>query len=323
MLRYHDRVYGEVVLDDPGVLGIIATPTFQRLKGVRQAGPSVLAFPFKTVTRYEHSLGVHHLLTLLGASRRERIAGLLHDISHTAFSHAVDFLHHTEEQAHHESIKPRFLHRPDLAAAIRAAGFEPDDFVDDTIFPLLEQPLPKLCADRVDYFLRDSLACGVTRPEEAARDLMHLTVHNGLLAMTDPDVARDVAARFAIMNRNWWAGPIEAFIYNEFAEVLRRGLDLGAINDDDLHGEDDPALAKLRNSGDPEILRRLDRVAQPSPDEVAAYLPRITPKMRWLDPPVILDNQLVPLSCHPAGRPRLATTTAAPRSRPTVRTHNA
>src|SRR5689334_21462575 len=115
--RWTDRVYSDVAMDDPDILALIACPTFQRLKGIRQAGPSAFAFPFKTVTRYEHSLGVYLLLDRLGADRRERVAGLLHYLSHTAFSHAVDFLFTSEEQDHHESLKPVFLGRPDIAAA--------------------------------------------------------------------------------------------------------------------------------------------------------------------------------------------------------------
>src|SRR4051812_32095315 len=134
-MRWNDRVYGEVAIDDPGILALIATPTFQRLAGIRQAGPSALAFPFKTVTRFEHSVGVYLLLRRLDAGRKEQVAGLLHDVSHTAFSHAIDFLVDSEEQDHHEGLKPKFLNRPDLAAAIAVLGLRPDDFFDDSVYP--------------------------------------------------------------------------------------------------------------------------------------------------------------------------------------------
>src|SRR5262249_1962357 len=130
-MHWTDRVYGEVSIDDPDLLALIACPTFQRLQGIRQAGPSAFAFPFKTVTRYEHSLGVHLLLRRLGAGRREQVAGLLHDISHTAFSHAVDFIVSSREQDHHEELKPEFLERPDVVAALETLGFRPEEFFDD------------------------------------------------------------------------------------------------------------------------------------------------------------------------------------------------
>ena len=170
-MHLHDRVYGRISVDDAGILDLIGCPTFQRLKGVMQAGPSSLAFPFKDVTRYEHSLGVFVLLRRLRAPRREQVAGLLHDISHTAFSHAVDFVFTSEEQDHHEHLKPLMLDRPDLARALAGLGYTPREFYDDSIYPLLEQPIPWLCADRLDYFLRDGLACGVVRADFVQRVL--------------------------------------------------------------------------------------------------------------------------------------------------------
>ena len=64
-MRWRDRVYGSVSIEDSKILDLISCATFERLKGVRQAGPSALAFQFKDVTRYEHSLGVFILLRRL------------------------------------------------------------------------------------------------------------------------------------------------------------------------------------------------------------------------------------------------------------------
>lgn len=302
-MRWDDRVYGASTIDDPRVLALIAGPTFQRLQGIRQAGPSAFAFPFKTVTRFEHSLGVYLLLGRLGAGARERVAGLLHDISHTAFSHAVDFLVPSEEQDHHETLKPEFLHRPDLAAAIRALGYEPEEFVDDSIYPLLERPLPWLCADRIDYFCRDSLACGVTTPEPVRRFLDDLVVVDGTIALTDLDVAREVVDAFATMNRDWWASRDEAFIYNEFADALREGFRLRALGRADLLADDAHVLGRLRDARSPLIDAKLDAIRHYRPDRLNGFVPRVIPKTRWLDPPMLVDGALVPFSRLAAARP--------------------
>ena len=295
-MRWLDRVYGEVSIDDPGLRALIACPTFQRLREIRQAGPSAIAFPFKNVTRFEHSLGVYQLLRMLGAERREQVAGLLHDLSHTAFSHAVDFLYASEEQNHHEGLKPEFLRRPDIASAIAAIGFEVSEFDDDSIYPLLERPLPWLCADRLDYFLRDGLACGVMNSDVTARILEKVEVVDDTIAFTDATIAREATERFAIMNREWWASPTEAYVYNEFARALRRGLDLGVIDDEDLLSTDDQVLGRLRSSGDPEIREQLRRIECFDPDRIGGYVPRIIPKLRWLDPPVKTGDHVKLLS---------------------------
>jgi HD superfamily phosphohydrolase len=308
-MRWHDRVYGEVAIEDPGILDLIGCPSFQRLKGVRQAGPSALAFPFKNVTRFEHSLGAFILLRRLGADRREQVAGLLHDISHTAFSHAVDFVFSSEEQDHHEQLKPLMLDRPDIAAALVHLGYAPREFYDDSIYPLLEQPLPWLCADRLDYFLRDGLACGVVSPAAAGNILGHLTVLDRRIVFTDTAVARQAAELFAAMNRDWWAGPTEAYIYNEFAEALHEAMRLGVLHLDDLLTEDDHVLAQLEASGSPLIAAKLEAIRHFRPESLIGYQPRIIPKERWLDPPVQTDQTFERLSVLegrvlPARQPR-------------------
>jgi hypothetical protein len=295
-MRWNDRVYGEVQVDDPGVLALIACPTFQRLKGIKQAGPSAFAFPFKTVTRYEHSLGVYLLLGRLGAGRREQVAGLVHDISHTAFSHAVDFVFSSEEQDHHEELKPVFLERPDVVRALAALGFTPRDFYDDSIYPLLERPLPWLCADRLDYFLRDGLACGVVSPQAAARILGHTGVADGTIVFNDVGEAREAAALFDEMNRDWWASPTEGYIYNEFADALREGFRLGALRKTDLYEDDAHVLERLHDARSPLIEEKLGHIVHFTPERVVGFVPRVVPKRRWLDPPVKVGARVKRLS---------------------------
>lgn len=87
----NDEIYGEyeveAVLQD-----LIQSKPVQRLKGIHQGGASYLVNPKWNVTRYEHSMGVMLLIRRLGGSIEEQIAGLLHDVSHTAFSHVIDFV---------------------------------------------------------------------------------------------------------------------------------------------------------------------------------------------------------------------------------------
>jgi uncharacterized protein len=295
-MRWNDRVYGEVTIDDPRLLALIAGPTFQRLRGIRQAGPSAFAFPFKTVTRYEHSMGVHLLLRSLGADLREQVAGLLHDLSHTAFSHAVDFVFASEEQNYHEQLKDEFLHRDDIVAGLRLLGFSPEDFADDSVYPLLERPIPWLCADRVDYFFRDGLACGVLTPEEVTVALAHLAPIDRTIVVTDLAVARAMVAKYAVMNRDWWSGPMEAFIYNEFADALRDAFHLGVLHEEDLLADDAHVLARLQASSSPLIAEKLDHVLNFRSERVASYVARIIPKVRWLDPPVLVGSTVKRLS---------------------------
>jgi uncharacterized protein len=295
-MQWQDRVYGDSTIEDPGILELMGCPTFQRLKGVRQAGPSALAFKFKDVTRFEHSVGVFLLLRRLGADPREQLAGLVHDISHTAFSHAVDFVISSDEQDHHEQLKPLMLGRPDIAAALRRLGHSPKEFYDDSVYPLLERPIPWLCADRLDYFLRDGITCGVVEPAFAWRVLNHVTVIDATIVLTSVDVARQAVSLFETLNREWWASPTEGFIYNEFADALREGLRIGVLRLDDLMTEDELVLKQLDESGNALIAEKLATIRDFRHESVNGYRPRIAPKVRWLDPPVLIDGKITRFS---------------------------
>jgi len=87
---------------------VIDTPEFQRLRGVRQLGPTMFVFPGATHTRFEHSLGVYSLslrylekLLIFPDFRKlcdpiensiklMVLSALLHDIGHYPYSHWVE-----------------------------------------------------------------------------------------------------------------------------------------------------------------------------------------------------------------------------------------
>ena len=63
----------------------------QRLKDIDMGGYSTAFHPGVCFSRFEHSLGVCFLLKLANASLEEQIHGLIHDVNHTVFSHAIDY----------------------------------------------------------------------------------------------------------------------------------------------------------------------------------------------------------------------------------------
>ena len=116
------------------------------------------------------------------------------------------------------------------------------------------------------------------------------------IVLTDVAVAREATTLFATMNRDWWASPVEAFIYNEFADALREGLRLGAIERDDLLTQDVLVLDKLNAAGSRKIARKLELIRHLDAEFIRRYVPRIVPKERWLDPPVLIKGEVQQIS---------------------------
>src|SRR5258708_1542755 len=77
---------------------IVATPIFQHLRGIRQLAFANLVYPGALHTRFEHTLGVFHITSLLcdvfkfnsEDTALVRLSALLHDLGHGPFSHVSE-----------------------------------------------------------------------------------------------------------------------------------------------------------------------------------------------------------------------------------------
>ena len=104
--RVLDSVHGYITIPEELCDNVIDTPFFQRLRRIEQTSCRVL-FPSARHDRFIHSLGVYHLgAKIVGAINRNcegalpknyeyieknyLIACLLHDVSHTPFSHTFE-----------------------------------------------------------------------------------------------------------------------------------------------------------------------------------------------------------------------------------------
>lgn len=151
-----DRIYGITKIDSPVLIELIRSKPVQRLKKISQFGVPDEFYHLKNYSRYEHSLGVMLLLKQLGASEEEQIAGLLHDVSHTAFSHVVDWVIGTGHVEDYQDTQHKdVIASSKITNILKRYGYNPHKIADYHHFPLLERELPIVCADRADYSLRE------------------------------------------------------------------------------------------------------------------------------------------------------------------------
>jgi HD superfamily phosphohydrolase len=196
---------------------LIDHPAFQRLRSVRQLGPTHLVYPGAVHTRFEHSLGVYdmtvrYLRALLeGGQARDileredviciLLASLLHDIGHYPFAHSLEAVHvEGQDTPRHEDLAGRIIRGeqqaldrglPSLASMIESE-FDVDA---EAVIRLIvrkphehRKPSRRLAAsilssgidaDKADYLERDSVHMGVPygRNYDRGRFLHSLCVH--------------------------------------------------------------------------------------------------------------------------------------------------
>jgi HD superfamily phosphohydrolase len=296
---YIDRIYGRVNIEEGVLLDLISSAALERLHGVMQHGISGLIGVTRGTTRFEHSLGVMILTRNLGASLAEQIAALLHDVSHTAFSHVIDYVFNDhDEQAYHEEHKEAFIGRSDLPAILLRRGFDWRDFVLEERFTLLEQPPPAICADRLDYFLRDALDLGLAKWRDVENTLAHLVVHQDRIVSDDLENARWMGYTFIKADQASWANFREVGLYELTADSIRYALEHEILSEDDLWETDEAVWSKLHTSGDPELGEKLRLISPRTRFEWDEENPdfNVSTKLRSIDPDILVDGELYPLS---------------------------
>ncbi|WP_406670969.1 HD domain-containing protein [Methanolobus sp. ZRKC4] len=196
-LIIHDPVHKTIILDEFEQM-LLSTKHVQRLRHIQQLGLVDHVYPGANHTRFEHSIGTMHMASVIGQSlsledediRKIRLAGLLHDVGHSAFSHAVEnvlkrnpllqpviegkkFIKH---EAFSKDIISRLLPQDNYIAQYVESEFgtDPFQFFDEISKiatgdaqsiskPYLAQIIAgDVDADRIDFLLRDSYHTGVS-----------------------------------------------------------------------------------------------------------------------------------------------------------------
>jgi HD superfamily phosphohydrolase len=301
-----DPLYGSFEITEPVLLDVLRATAVQRLRTVLQHGITGLIGITNPTTRFDHSVGVMLLIRKLGAAAcpapvllKEQVAALLHDVSHTAFSHVIDYVFGDHDgQGYHEQQKEAYISRSDLPSVLSRHGYAWRDFLCEEDFPLLEQAAPALCADRLDYFLRDARDLRLATEAEVQSALASLVVHAGCLVATDLEAARWMAYTFIAADEASWANFREVGLYELAARAIRLGLEIGALAEADLWRGDAEAWAKLQANPDPRLQAAVKLVSPATEFEWDAHQPTflVSTKLRTIDPPVLLNGSVRPLS---------------------------
>ncbi len=298
-MRCPDSIYGEVDVEEPVLIDLMQSSAMLRLRGVLQHGITALIGITQPVTRFDHSVGVMLLVRRLGGSLEEQIAALLHDVSHTAFSHVIDYVvdgHNS--QSYHEEWKEAHLLNSDVPEVLARHSYDWRDFLHEENYALLEQPAPRLCADRLDYFLRDSRDLGLSTLDQVRRVLDHLVVHDSRIGVVGIEVARWLAYTFVAADRASWANVREVGLYEITARAIRTALQIGAITADDFWGTDQLLWRKLHAIDHAEVRQQLALISPATRFEWDEANPtfRVSTKLRTIDPDALAGGRFQPLS---------------------------
>lgn len=157
--KYHNLLCDEI----PAFLNeYIKCPSLQRLKGISLfCGVDYCGlFHVKQYySRLDHSIGVALILWKFTRDKRVTLAGLLHDVSTPVFSHAIDFMYkdYEKQEKTEEKNARMILQDTKLCALLKRDGIDVKDVLDYKMYPLADNEVPQLSADRLEYMYSTGL----------------------------------------------------------------------------------------------------------------------------------------------------------------------
>lgn len=196
----NDPVYGFISVHNEILLTLIDHPYFQRLRHISQMGLAQLVYPGARHTRFHHALGVMHLMQEAVKTLRDKgvditedeglglsIAGLLHDVGHGPFSHALE---HALFPVPHEQISLLLMRRMQEQYPCRALEIAIEIFNRSYHRRFLCSLVSgQLDLDRADYLLRDSFYTGVVEGAIGSDRIIKLmNVHDDELVIEEKGI---------------------------------------------------------------------------------------------------------------------------------------
>lgn len=288
---YEDLIHGRVEISEPVILDLINCSAIQRLKKIDQAGYSEPYFPNTKHNRFEHSMGDYLLLKKYEASIEEQISGLIHDVSHSAFSHCIDYVLDAGSQTTHDyqdSIFNDFVYKTEIPEILKKYNFNVEFVLDEKNFPLQERDLPDLCADRIDYSLRTSIIFKESSKADVSVILNNLIIQDKHWIFENFEIAKKYAELFLRMNNKYYSGILSGVMFLTVGDYLRYAIINGYINEEDLYSTDDALLAKIepfraRDMHLEMLFNRMDRKIGFESDS-SDYYSKVSCKSRVVDP---------------------------------------
>ena len=233
------------------------------------------------------------LLKKLGAGLNEQIAGLLHDVSHKAFSHIVDWvIGDPTKEDYQDTIHEEIIKNSEIPKILDKYFLDYKLVSNLTNFSLLEREAPSLCADRIDYCLRELKNEG----ENIDEFISSLRNKNGQLFFVDVNFANKFALKYAELQKFHWAGNEARARYFILAEVLKYAIEKKIISKLDLDETDDFVIKKLINAKDDFIFKNLNLLENGFVIDQSEEGILLLKKFRYIDPEVFIKGGVKKLS---------------------------
>ncbi|MCD0489718.1 hypothetical protein LPB86_15860 [Pedobacter sp. MC2016-14] len=115
-------------------------------------------------------------------------------------------------------------------------------------FLILEQPMPLLCSDRLDYTLRDAVHSGLINKLQAKNFLPFIKLQEDRIVVTDLAQAEWINQLYKRLNNELYNAPLHVYANQQLAKLIVALLKSGTLHETELLKDDKFLLNKIRST---------------------------------------------------------------------------
>lgn len=234
--------------DNPDfLLPFFESPIIKRLADISQScGTEYCKYYNDRVgySRLDHSLWVAMIIWNFTKDKKQTIAGFFHDISHTVFSHAWDFLlwDAINQESSEQNTTKMLQEDTIIMQELNKLGIKIEEVDDYSLYTIAENNSPKLSADRLEYTLANMYVIWHENLEliKSIYDDIVILDHkswdwNKELWFKNLDKAK-ILGEFSIKNCEWVYSSYESVSAISFiGEIFKQAIDEQLITHNDLY----------------------------------------------------------------------------------------
>ena len=222
----------------------IALPIMQRLQGIGLLCGSDWTKLFNNrfyYSRLDHSKGVALIIWHFTHDKAQTLAGLFHDISTPVFSHVSDFRKGDAlTQTATEAPTARIIREnKELGRLLAEDGLTAEEVEDYHIYPVADNEIPQLSADRLEYMFRSGMALNYCwRLEEIRKiydDLKILRGQDGVeeLGFKSVELAELYCEKFCLIGHILQLNE-DKLTLHMLGQIMNLAEKLGVLSEDDF-----------------------------------------------------------------------------------------
>ena len=203
-----------------------------------------------------HSIAVALIIWHFTHDKKQALSGLFHDISTPVFKHCIDFMSndHENQETTEDLTKTVILESKEIMSLLNEDKILIDEVADYHIYPIADNNIPMLSADRLEYTLSNGLGqvkklWKLDEIRKIYSDIIIVKKENGIPEMCFRD--EKLAERFVEVMSELsiiYMDDRRRFGMQFIADILKKMFNLGLISVSDLYElSENDIISKIRS----------------------------------------------------------------------------